>query len=355
MDRLATKEIIFNGDILKAAQDSTGNIWVGATWVCKGIGLDDNRTKYERQKMQKDPVISKGVQNFTLLTNGGEQNVMCLHLDYLPLWLAKISVTPAMRKESPHISEKLVSYQLKAKDVLADAFLEKKVDAPNTIQLQFPELSSLEKKIDKIYEDMGRLASAMLEKKTGTPVVIKKVEDPCKKWKDSMYKMIDSLTTCDKFSDRGSVMNTVYKYMNKNYGIVWEQEVKDYKATCNPVGKFSTYDIVYANETLRSIFGAALADLYEKYKPVCNQDATDSIIKPLVEKYEDKSTANMVTYRKVYQKMKEMSPSINWHNLETRYINKHGKGRVTRKKIISANPEMLRKFKNAVNVLLIEA
>ena len=107
---LVAKEVEFNGDILKAAQDPDGNIWVGARWVCEAIGLDDNRIKYERRKMQTDSVISKGVQNFTLLTNGGNQNVMCLQLDYLPLWLAKISITPTMKKEMPGIAEKLVAY-----------------------------------------------------------------------------------------------------------------------------------------------------------------------------------------------------------------------------------------------------
>lgn len=50
MDKLIAKEVEFNGDILKAAQDPDGNIWVGARWVCEAIGLDDNRIKYERRK-----------------------------------------------------------------------------------------------------------------------------------------------------------------------------------------------------------------------------------------------------------------------------------------------------------------
>lgn len=40
-------------------------------------------------------------------------------------------------------------------------------------------------------------------------------------------------------------------------------------------------------------------------------------------------------------------------NLEVRYINKHGKAGARRKKIISSNPEMLRKFKNAVDVMMV--
>lgn len=64
MDKLIAKEVEFNGDIIKAAQDPDGNIWVGARWVCEAIGLDDNRIKYERRKMQTDSVISKGGTKF---------------------------------------------------------------------------------------------------------------------------------------------------------------------------------------------------------------------------------------------------------------------------------------------------
>lgn len=122
MDRLTAKEVEFNGDILRAAQDPDGNIWVGARWVCEAIGLDDNRIKYERRKMQTDSVISKGVQNFTLLTNGGNQNVMCLQLDYLPLWLAKISITPTMKKEMPGNSRKTCSISAQGKRCIGSSF-----------------------------------------------------------------------------------------------------------------------------------------------------------------------------------------------------------------------------------------
>ena len=61
----------------------------------------------------------------TLPTKGGNQKSLCIELEYLPLWLAKISITPTMKREHPEITEKLIHYQLKAKDVLAKAFLGK--------------------------------------------------------------------------------------------------------------------------------------------------------------------------------------------------------------------------------------
>ena len=59
----------------------------------------------------------------TLPTNGGNQDVLCLKLDFVPLWLAKISITPTMSRETPELADRLEQYQLKAKDVLAAAFL----------------------------------------------------------------------------------------------------------------------------------------------------------------------------------------------------------------------------------------
>ena len=58
-----------------------------------------------------------------LPTNGGNQEVLCLKLDYVPLWLAKIAITPKMERETPELAARLEQYQLKAKDVLAAAFL----------------------------------------------------------------------------------------------------------------------------------------------------------------------------------------------------------------------------------------
>lgn len=123
MSALEIKEVNFLGDTLVAARDAEGNIWAGVRWICEGIGLSEDRAKYERQKIQQDLVLSKGGRYFTLPTKGGNQAVLCLQLDFVPLWLAKISITPTMIKESPKVVEKIVNYQMKAKDVLAAAFI----------------------------------------------------------------------------------------------------------------------------------------------------------------------------------------------------------------------------------------
>ncbi len=132
-NELVTREVNFYGDAIMCAQDnSTGKVYVGITWVCDGIGLSEGQTKNEKSKMKKDLVLLQGGRNLILPTNGGHQEVSCLELDFLPLWLAKISITPKMQEDSPELVKKLMHYQLKAKDVLAQAFIKsKEVDIDN--------------------------------------------------------------------------------------------------------------------------------------------------------------------------------------------------------------------------------
>lgn len=116
----------FDGDeILTVRMKDDGKIYVGVRWVCEGIGLSKGQMQSERAKIQKDLVLSKGERNLILPTKGGNQKALCIELEYLPLWLAKISITPNMKNEHPEIADKLIRYQLKAKDVLAQAFLGK--------------------------------------------------------------------------------------------------------------------------------------------------------------------------------------------------------------------------------------
>lgn len=123
MNDLIVKNVDMFGDTIIAAQDENGVIWAGVSWLCKGIGLTKDQTGNERKKIQEDLVLSQGVKFHPLGTGNANKEVLCLQLDYIPLWLAKISITPAMKENNPKLVDKLVKYQLRAKDVLAEAFL----------------------------------------------------------------------------------------------------------------------------------------------------------------------------------------------------------------------------------------
>ena len=123
MDELVVKNVDLFGDSIIAAKDSEGMIWAAVKWLCDGMGLSKGQTQNERMKLHGDLVLSKGERNLMLPTSGGKQEVLCIRYDFVPLWVAKISITPSMKENNPELVEKLVRYQLEAKDVLVKAFL----------------------------------------------------------------------------------------------------------------------------------------------------------------------------------------------------------------------------------------
>ena len=359
MTGLAIKDVEFNGATLRAAQDTENIIWVGVAWVCRGIGLSQGQEKRQVANLKNDIVLSQGVANLQLPTNGGNQEVLCLKLDFLPLWLAKIPITPTMKRENLQLVENLITYQLKAKDVLAEAFLYNKEETASSILEYEQKIDRLESKIDKMYEDIGTLAKMFLDwKETTDKRTLPVVTDRNTSWKPSMYEKMDRI--CDNTTDfgkRADVMKWIYRYMTKNYGVVWDQEVREYKERNKTYSLPSTIDVVQNKLMIKSIFESVLADLEYKYcKPVINTaDQTrwiDQIVEPLIEKYDDHSTSAMVTYRKIYRRMNE-NGKIAWNNMTTRYINEHGK-KPSKKDLIETRPTLRKKFRQAVKELMEE-
>lgn len=367
---LAIKDVQFNGATLRAAQDAENIIWVGVRWICQGLGLSEDRIKYERKKIQKDLVLVQGVKFYPLGSGNSDTEMLCLKLDFLPLWLAKISITPTMKKENPQLVENLIEYQLKAKDVLASAFLNKDAIIPvENYSQQIADLQNIimemRQENQKMYKDISALANIILDWKEsfGKSTPVKPVfpeSNVYTSWKKDMYKKMDHICeNTTRFGKRNDVMKWMYRYMNKKYGVVWDQEEREYKERNHTSISPSTIDIVLDKPMIKSIFESVLADLEYEYchktvEKLDNEigDWTDQIIAPLVEKYNDHSNSGMATYRRVYKKM-DADNKICWKNLTTRYINEHGK-KPLRKDLIETRPSLRKKFKNAVKELMEE-
>ena len=132
---MITKEVQFMGDTLLTVKDNNGKVYVGIRWICQGLGLNSNQRIHQTSKVQKDTVLSQGVRKIPTPTSSGNQEAVCLDITYLPLWLAKINANIV----KPEIQGKLVEYQLRAKDVLAEAFVPQIVTQVNPSLPQLPQ------------------------------------------------------------------------------------------------------------------------------------------------------------------------------------------------------------------------
>jgi phage antirepressor YoqD-like protein len=123
-NELVVREVDFNGNALLAVQSNkNGKIYVGVSWVCQGLELSKSQKDTQVQNIQNDFVLKRGCLKFQAGVFDDNNETLALEIEYLPLWLAKISITPRMIEENSKLAERLFDYQLKAKDVLAKAFI----------------------------------------------------------------------------------------------------------------------------------------------------------------------------------------------------------------------------------------
>ncbi|WP_010305298.1 phage antirepressor N-terminal domain-containing protein [Kurthia senegalensis] len=162
--------VSFAGTELLAAKSTNGKIYVAVKWVSEGVGLSEGQYQNQTRKIQGDLVLFKGIANLQLPTKGGLQDVLCIELDFLPLWLAKINITPKMQEETPWVANRLIEYQLKAKDVLAEAFLQKQkpltqaemfMQAAQQMLAMEQEVTAIKQRTDVLEQNQQNIAEIM--------------------------------------------------------------------------------------------------------------------------------------------------------------------------------------------------
>ena len=159
-NELEIKRVPFMGAELMAARDTDGQIWAGVSYICNGIGLNKNEKDRQVKNVQAARVLIKGCVKIDAGVFDPNNQTVAIKLDFVPLWLAKISITPTMQAEAPYLAERLEAYQLQAKDILAAAFLPvNSVPALDTLSPELRLLINLElkqKEQDKAIEAVNQ-------------------------------------------------------------------------------------------------------------------------------------------------------------------------------------------------------
>ncbi len=114
-DILPEKIVPFYGDELIAVQQPDGVIFILFARLCDNLGL--NR-RPQVLRIQRHAVLNQGLITLTVQTEGGPQQVQCLKLSLLPLWLSGVQAN----RVKEELQAKLVRYQHDAADVLWQAF-----------------------------------------------------------------------------------------------------------------------------------------------------------------------------------------------------------------------------------------
>lgn len=136
MDSIQVRPVDVLGDTIMATQDEKGYIWAGVSYFCKALGMSNKQRDNQVAKVQSDKTLKKGTLKFQEGVFDPNNEAVGIRIDYIPLWLAKIPVTERMEQDHPDLADKLLNYQLKAKDILAAAFLPKQSGTPADLRQQ---------------------------------------------------------------------------------------------------------------------------------------------------------------------------------------------------------------------------
>lgn len=120
MNDLIVKEVEFNGEKLIGIYKE-GKIYTPLKKFCEFLGVDYHG---QRQRIKRDETLIQGECKIHLPSEGGSQETLTLEISFLPLWLTGIKSQQCKEE----IRENLIEFKLKAKDVLADAFLGKRTE-----------------------------------------------------------------------------------------------------------------------------------------------------------------------------------------------------------------------------------
>lgn len=224
MENLEVKNVDVLGSQIMAAKDTNNIIWVGVRWMCQGMGMTAGQWKRQITNIQKDLLLKRGGSNLILPTASGEQEVFCLQNEYLPIWLAKISITPTIQKEHPELAEKLLEYQLKAKDILANAFIEKKAtENPATLQRQ---IQLIAQGTTELYEKVDTLSDRMDKFENDLPLFPEEADNVSGVVKRRVVEVLGGKDS-DAYHNRSlcqSVFMDAYRNLKRNFN------VRSYKA-----------------------------------------------------------------------------------------------------------------------------
>lgn len=266
------KTVPFMGQNLMAAKAEDGTIYAGVSYICNGMGLSKSQKDVQIQNIQKDDVLSRGCLKFQAGVFDPNNTTLALKLGYLPLWLAKISITPTMKAENPQLAERLIQYQLKAKDALAAAFLPKR---PNTMaeqllaQAQF--LVEQERRLKALEASSAETSQKMDTVRDALDTMVAS-SITAENWQSQLNRSVSAFCMQTGF-DFHKTFQQLYKETEMTAGVKLDVRVKFAKqrlqangATQAEITAVSKISIIAKDKKLREIFGNLFNRMVARYK-----------------------------------------------------------------------------------------
>lgn len=258
----------FYGDSLIAIRDNaTGEVYTVINYVLRGIGFTELQIKHLRKKWSKDSIVADGVQNFVTHDDLGRlQDTNCISMRKLPLALAKINITPKMKREQPELASKLELYQDKCADVLASVFIDNSSVSAINLQPLVDAITTLSSSVITMQQD---IASIKLAQENIQKQIPKK---HFSFWTTKMFPKYQLLMDYFSIRENKDLYKELYKEFHNMYPDIELNQVVDDYCYENKLDNCYTLDAIEHDKSVRILFEAMVDGLLEKYELMSNSN-----------------------------------------------------------------------------------
>ena len=177
----------------------------------------------------------------------------------------------------------------------------------------------------------------------------KKEKTPYMIWHDDVSEKLDAIYDRNiSYKMSKDILMESYEKMTNVYGIVWEQDYKEWRRTHQGVPR--TLNIIFNNEQYKSIFESILSDKYDE--SIANHSdglSPDELIYELISRRNDKTRA--ATFKLVYTRM-ENYYDVKWDKMIRRYKRETGRINVLKKELLYWNRGLVERFRISIHDLL---
>lgn len=366
MNDLEMRDITFLGCNFLGARDSNGIIYVQAESVLQFIGFTKSRTKKEIIELKRREDLQRAISFFDWPVNNRYVRGVGIEVSAITIWIDDILVSHKIYNSNQFFGYRLCQIMSGFKEAANLAF-----DDSVQVKAQYESrFELLNQKMDLALEGMSKLTQFLIHsmqtltaskqvtlpnkgtskrQSTSTTVIDQDSYDAYSQWREAVKYSAKKLIGINHWGTQKAVLQHVYDYMTTNYGIVWEQMIKDYMELHECSRKPSILEVVYGHETVKSIFDSILKDLVNE-----NSDLTiEETIEPLIDIYQDKSNAGMATWRRVYKCMTFIF-KVDWDREKEYYFNNYHEPAANKKIMIEASSTLKRQFETTVGCMLSE-
>ncbi len=206
------------------------------------------------------------MQNFVIPTNKGNQDTYCISNHKLPLALAKITITPKMKKTQSELVSKLELYQDKCADVLASVFINHKTTEQITIQPILDTLNTFTKTVSdtllSLNERMSKLEESQEQVKKSLP------KKRFSYWNSKMFPKYQLLMDYFEIpTDKNGILyKELYKEFHNAYPDIEINQIVDDYCYDNGLDSCFTLDAIEHDKIVRNLFETMVDGLLDKYE-----------------------------------------------------------------------------------------